>query len=46
MRVDEMAVVDESLRVYGIDGLKVADAASIMSSITSSNTNAPEYRRY
>ena len=39
-----MAVVDESLRVYGIDGLKVADG-SIMSSITSSNTNAPEYRR-
>ncbi len=39
-----MAVFDESLRVYGIDGLKVA-GGSIISSITSSNTNAQEYRR-
>lgn len=34
------AVVDPSLRVYGIDGLRVADA-SIMPVVTSGNTNAP-----
>jgi len=37
---DAMAVVDERLRVRGIDGLRVADA-SIMPTITSGNTNAP-----
>jgi choline dehydrogenase-like flavoprotein len=37
---DEMAVVDERLRVRGIDGLRVADA-SIMPMTTSGNTNAP-----
>ena len=37
---DPMAVVDERLRVHGIDGLRVADA-SIMPVITSGNTNAP-----
>lgn len=37
---DEMAVVDDRLRVHGIKGLRVADA-SIMPEITSGNTNAP-----
>ena len=35
-----LAVVDERLRVYGIDGLRVADA-SIMPRIINANTNAP-----
>jgi len=37
---DEMAVVDPELRVYGIEGLRVADA-SIMPTIITGNTNAP-----
>ncbi len=37
---DAMAVVDERLRVRGIDRLRVVDA-SIMPTITSGNTNAP-----
>ena len=40
MGADERAVVDPSLRVRWIDGLRVADA-SIMPSITGGNTNAP-----
>lgn len=37
---DPLAVVDERLRVIGIDGLRVADA-SVMPTITSGNTNTP-----
>jgi choline dehydrogenase len=40
MGQDTGAVVDDRLRVIGIDGLRVADA-SIMPTITSGNTNAP-----
>jgi choline dehydrogenase len=37
---DEAAVVDHSLKVRGLQGLRVADA-SVMPTITSGNTNAP-----
>jgi len=37
---DPMAVVDERLRVHGLQGLRVADA-SVMPTITSGNTNSP-----
>ncbi|GAB4347785.1 MAG: GMC family oxidoreductase N-terminal domain-containing protein [Oricola sp.] len=37
---DPMAVVDDRLRVFGIEGLRVADA-SVMPTITSGNTNSP-----
>ena len=37
---DNMAVVDERLKVHGIQGLRVVDA-SVMPTITSGNTNSP-----
>lgn len=40
MGVDDMAVVDPTLKVHGIQGLRVADA-SIMPVVTCGNTHAP-----
>ena len=40
MGSDPLAVVDEQLRVHGIEGLRVADA-SIMPTMCSGNTHAP-----
>jgi len=40
MGSDPMAVVDDQLRVHGVEGLRVADA-SIMPTLTSGNTNVP-----
>jgi choline dehydrogenase-like flavoprotein len=40
MEYDPLAVVDQRLRVIGLDGLRVIDA-SVMPTITSGNTNTP-----
>jgi choline dehydrogenase len=40
MGADTRAVVDDHLRVHGLQGLRVIDA-SVMPTVTSTNTNAP-----
>ncbi len=40
MGTDALAVVDPTLKVRGVDGLRIADA-SIMPTVPSANTNAP-----
>jgi choline dehydrogenase len=40
MGTDRLAVVDPALRVYGLEGLRIADA-SVFPTMVSGNTNAP-----
>jgi choline dehydrogenase len=40
MGIDKMAVVDEKLKIHGLQNIRVADA-SVMPEITSGNLNAP-----
>jgi choline dehydrogenase len=40
MGKDEMSVVDANLKVYGVDGLRIADA-SILPHIPAANTTDP-----
>jgi choline dehydrogenase len=42
MGEDDRSVVDSSLRVHGLEGVRVADA-SVIPAIPSSNTNATVY---
>ena len=40
MGIDDMAVVDEKLKIHGLQNIRVADA-SVMPEITIGNLNAP-----
>ena len=40
MGVDDMAVVDDKLKIRGVSGIRIVDA-SVMPTITSGNTNSP-----
>mgnify|MGYP003314215290 FL=1 len=40
MGIDKSAVVDQKLKIHGLEGIRVADA-SVLPEITSGNLNAP-----
>ena len=40
MGIDKMAVVDEKLKIHGLENIRVVDA-SVMPEIPSANLNAP-----